>query len=293
MTTFSTLCGDKLENKGRFFDDAYKDKRQRLYAGGTSDGPGSMNMARIYAKKTKQKAQLASIDTALTVFRNDYGDYPPSEGATYEPFKPLNYCGAQKLCEALLGRDLMGFHPGTGWFPGDGVYDPTEQSLQQRTGRYLELATANAFKLGDLFKDTGVLEADTFVLCDVFGYKTIPLPPDGKKSAKAGAPILYYRANTAGMNIEQIYNFDDNNFMIQVKAVDDGNPESHPLYAGPGGQGRDFFYYGTPPITNIGYIQDPRITAKPWPYRPDSYLLITAGPDGLYGTADDIRNFGN
>lgn len=27
------------------------------------------------------------------------------------------------------------------------------------------------------------------------------------------------------------------------------------------------------------------------PYRPDSYLLISAGPDGLYGTADDIANY--
>ena len=30
-----------------------------------------------------------------------------------------------------------------------------------------------------------------------------------------------------------------------------------------------------------------------WPYRPDSYILISAGADGLYGTGDDITNFGN
>ncbi len=41
------------------------------------------------------------------------------------------------------------------------------------------------------------------------------------------------------------------------------------------------------------YIRDPKIEARVWPYRPDSYLLISAGADGLYGTPDDIRNFGN
>ena len=40
------------------------------------------------------------------------------------------------------------------------------------------------------------------------------------------------------------------------------------------------------------YIRDPRVQARPWPYRPDSYLLISAGADGIYGTNDDIRNFG-
>jgi hypothetical protein len=34
------------------------------------------------------------------------------------------------------------------------------------------------------------------------------------------------------------------------------------------------------------------VQARPWPYRSDSYLLISAGADGLYGTDDDIRNFG-
>ena len=40
------------------------------------------------------------------------------------------------------------------------------------------------------------------------------------------------------------------------------------------------------------YIRDPKVHARPWPYRPDSYLLISAGMDGIYGTDDDIRNFG-
>jgi hypothetical protein len=29
-----------------------------------------------------------------------------------------------------------------------------------------------------------------------------------------------------------------------------------------------------------------------WPYRADSFLLISAGEDALYGTGDDLTNFG-
>jgi hypothetical protein len=40
------------------------------------------------------------------------------------------------------------------------------------------------------------------------------------------------------------------------------------------------------------YIRDFKVQAQAWPHRPDSYLLISAGADGIYGTNDDICNFG-
>jgi hypothetical protein len=51
------------------------------------------------------------------------------------------------------------------------------------------------------------------------------------------------------------------------------------------GSSYDFFYRD--------YIRDPKVTATDWPYRPDSYILVSAGKDGEYGTDDDIRNFGD
>ena len=57
-------------------------------------------------------------------------------------------------------------------------------------------------------------------------------------------------------------------------------------------------YTGPPPIPNTyggsgtGYgIRDPKISSPKRPYNPDTYILISAGPDGYYGTADDIHNF--
>jgi hypothetical protein len=40
------------------------------------------------------------------------------------------------------------------------------------------------------------------------------------------------------------------------------------------------------------YITDTRLPATPTPYNAGSFILIGAGIDGLYGTLDDVRNYG-
>ncbi len=254
----------------------------------------ALALVRNIAKQTQQKAQFTTIELALTAFKSDYGDYPPSE---WNPVLSPDYCGAQKFAEALLGWDLMGFHPESAWRAdgkdkdgGDETYDKTRDddndnvpdTLNERRGQYLELTTANAFKLRDLFGagQTTPLEEDTFVICDVFGAKKITLAAG--QTAKAGTPILYYRANTASKKIvtggvnERIYNSEDNLPLINLKRAEDG--KDHLL-------GNEPFFYSEDGIIN------PKVTAMPWPHRPDSYILISAGADGEYGTSDDIRNF--
>jgi prepilin-type N-terminal cleavage/methylation domain-containing protein len=248
----------------------------------------AMSMVRRTAKETKQKAQFATISLALTTFKNDYGDYPGSDWALGS-----DYCGTQKLTEALLGWDLLGFHPKSDFRSngrnddGEFIYDANNPIFfDQRRGPYLELATTNAFRLGNisirnpgLFNNTGPLAPNTFVLCDVFGAQKVMLA--NGKTARAGTPILYYRANTSAKTIREIYNAPDNDALILIKQQADGR--IHPL-ADPRNQYQVFY---------DDYIRDPKISARPWPYRPDSYILISAGADGLYGTSDDIRNFGN
>jgi len=251
----------------------------------------AMSMVRRTAKETKQKAQFTTIGLALTTFKNDYGDYPRSDWLL-PPAPGSDYCGSQKLTEALLGWDLLGFHPKSDFrsngFNDDRVfiYDANNPVFfDQRRGPYLELATVDAFRLGNIsirypgmFNNTRPLAPNTFVLCDVFGAKKITLA--NGETVRAGAPILYYRANTSGKTIREIYNVQDNDALVQVKQQADN--KEHPLTR-PGGQFQYFY----------DYIRDPKISARPWPYRPDSYILISAGVDGLYGTGDDIRNFGN
>jgi len=264
----------------------------------------SLSMVRKIAKETKQKAQLTTIGLALTAFKNDYGDYPPF-------YYPLfsDYCGAQKLAEALLGWDLLGFHPDSAWradgydgglspegwltydpgktrdIDGDGILD----TLDERRGPYLELATTNAFRLSDLFGagNTGDLAEWPYVICDVFGVKKITLA--NGETVKAGTPILYYRANTSSKTLindeemfdNNIYNIHDNGYLVSLGRLKDGT--LHPLME------PSVFY------SMDGGVVDPKASTPTfsWPYRPDSYILISAGADGLYGTTDDITNFGN
>jgi len=245
----------------------------------------SLSAVKKMAKETKQKAQFATIGLALEAFKNDYGDYPPSDLRSV-------YCGSQALAEALLGWDLLGFHPNSAWRAdgldeqrGPGTYDPAQtrdingdgvpDTFDERKGPYLELANVGAFRLLDLFGTSALLVPDTYVICDVFGAKKISMA--NGKIVRAGAPILYYRADTSGKMIRTIYDAEDNLPLIFTKQVADF-PRDHPL------RRAGIFY---------DYIKNPKITARDWPYRPDSYILISAGADGLYGTPDDITNFGN
>jgi type II secretory pathway pseudopilin PulG len=268
------------------------------------------------AKETKQKAQFTAIELGLAAFKNDHGDYPPSHWWDSRPNAPppnrQDYCGAQKLAEALLGWDLLGFHPQSAW-QADGldlqrnpntVYH-TPDSLQKRRGRYLELETANAFQLGEtvpgladgLYTITSPLAPQTYVLCDVFGVNERKIRMSDGKMVTPGTPILYYRANPASMlheppqqdlTILSIYDARDNAPILGLgRLADTTKPPAsrrlHPLAAGVQTPSFEYFYE---------YIRDPRVQARPWPSRPDSYLLISAGMDGLFGTDDDIRNFG-
>jgi prepilin-type N-terminal cleavage/methylation domain-containing protein len=271
----------------------------------------SMNMARNAAKVAKQRVQLASIDQALLAFRNDYGDYPPSTLDT-DTTSGFSYCGAFKLAEALFGWDLFGFHPKSAW-KADGtdnaaipqlIYDfgnlNNTYNATPRKSRYLELETANAFHIGKanptfdgLFADVGTMNPKNYVLCDSFGRKTISV---GTTRVTAGMPILYFKADPSkmkfsfgGMPGSNIYEINDNYEIIIAKAIEDGQLDTsnpNPL----SWSGGKLFYDSSYKIIDQKIWMNG--TGKAWPHRPDSYILISAGLDGLYGTSDDITNFG-
>ncbi len=265
----------------------------------------ALNTVRRIARETKQKAQFATMELALEAFKNDYGDYPPSDWFNPPTF---DYCGAQKLTEALVGWDLRGFHPDSN-FRANGrndkglfIYDTNNVVfLDQRKDPYLELASANTFRFGtsgpgrldglfdySTLTSTCLLAPDTFVLCDVFGAKTV-ITPGRSRPVEAGSPVLYYRANTSSKNIDapayenRIYNFRDNYPILALRRLADWQkPFQYRLIH----RIEDFQQF-------YEYISDPKVSGRAWPYRPYSYILISAGADGLYGTSDDIRNFGN
>ncbi|OHB67718.1 MAG: hypothetical protein A2Y77_13805 [Planctomycetes bacterium RBG_13_62_9] len=291
----------------------------------------ALNKVQNTARDVKQKGQFTAIDLGLAAFRSDYGDYPPSfwwdPGS---PSLPQDYCGAQKLAEALLGWDLLGFHPDSAW-RGDGLdaargpdtYDPLQvypaavrqDNLKKRRDRYIELDVANPFRLREsavglrdgLFPDVTPLAFRTYVLCDVFEVPERKLQLDrldeAGRSAVPGTPILYYKANPASKTIntgeyrDRIYNIRDNSPLVSLGKLADWRlpiPQRNEHWLNGPLRVRPNPYFTANEYYFYEYLRDPKVQTGdlPWPYRPDTYLLISAGRDGLYGTPDDIRNFG-
>jgi hypothetical protein len=234
-----------------------------------------------YAAKIRQAAAFFALSAALELFANERGGYPPSDAN--DP-NGLPYCGAMKITEAMLGQDLLGFHP-SARFRVDGLDPRTGQLLYVATADSLQVRTHqrhvprdDAHRLADVYGrgNTGSLPAHVFVLCDVFERKR----PSGRRT---GMPILYYRANTARAahdvndpeNADNIYDYRDNHAIVALGVPGDPNAV-HPL-AEP-----RRFYLNT---------RSDKIVSESRPHRPDKFILLSAGKDGLYGTADDVFNF--
>ena len=270
---------------------------------------------RRMAKNTQQRVQFTNIDVALQSWKNDFGVYPPSN-YTDATGSATGYCGAQKLAIAMLGLDMRGYNPLT---PLGGI-DPVtsvdefygagtaeQNNADGRQERYLETGVARPFVLDsdstsgipglyDTTHLTGLI-GNGIALTDVFEVKSVATTrttPSGTivETARAGSPILYFRANVLGSHLVPlgdglsyadagaIYNYEDNQALVEAKHLADGKSSGYE-------DAGDFY----------PDIQDPRVPldgdGRAMPYRPDTYLLISAGSDGVYGTRDDIRNFGN
>jgi hypothetical protein len=159
--------------------------------------------------------------------------------------------------------------------------------LQARKGPYLQTENANAYRLSDIYGAAGtgdITPTSLFVLCDV--YNRVKNTTTGKG---IGMPILYYKADTSGINHDpnklptpagrngNFYDFRDN-YYITVLGMPWNPSAVHPMHTDP-----KIFYRNT---------KNEKITlTNGRPYRADSYILLSAGFDGQYGTPDDIFNF--
>jgi hypothetical protein len=232
-------------------------------------------------REVQLRAQLNAMNAGVKLTAYELDDYPPSE-ANDSTGRP--YCGVMKLTEALMGQDLRGFHIRSA-YRADGLDpnslvplyppEPGAANLQLRKGPFLHAENANAWRLVDIYGkgNTGSFAEDTFVLCDPYAR----MRPSGEKT---GMPILYYRADSSGTahdvlnpdNPQNIYHYRDNHALVLLGVPGQPGAE-HPL-ADP-----KRFYLN---------MQDRQTST---PYRRYSFILISAGQDGLYGTVDDICNF--
>jgi type II secretory pathway pseudopilin PulG len=253
----------------------------------------ALNQVRQFAKEVKQEAQFNSINVAIELFNSEFEGFPDSSATGPDGGA---YCGAMKLGEAMVGQDLMGFHPhsifksdGTD-YSGKQLYSITGPQIVDTTARkgpYLPIENANAYRLDDIYATTGNYTPSHFVLCDVFGRVT-----NRNTGRKIGMPILYYKANTANTkhnldnpdDPDNIYNYKDNQNLVLL-----GKPWDPP---GAGGTPHRLAVENNIPGVRFYWnTWNDQVTTTRRPFRSDTYILISAGNDGEYGTADDICNF--
>jgi len=274
----------------------------------------AVSAARKRAKIATTAATINAIGTGVETFRADMqigGNYPPS--GTDHPF-PLprvmsphtndliTTSGACLIAWALAGADLLG-SPGFRDLDGNGTWwdnmgkdqiyalDSNGQPVHKRYGPYVDVSK---------MKFPERRSEGEFVL---------PLDTQPTLSSTCfldafGQPILYYKANPGGARWvrENLMDPETPIYDLRHNAIITGDGNNPGLDFG---AGKDHFTGGygfvqpvdyaagtKPPLRSFGrMVWDPNVTAAPRPHRADSYILISAGPDGLYGTADDVANF--
>jgi prepilin-type N-terminal cleavage/methylation domain-containing protein len=272
----------------------------------------AMTLVKTYSKTVKQQAQFHAIDAGLQLFHDDFGNYPISDAMDRQKDGTqingnTQYPGGAKLAEAMLGLDLLGFHP---WsvFNKDGDTDKTSdfsgnlyprpapdppdsdpkyvENVRLRKGPYLDVTKVSTSTLKAIYN----ADVNDLVICDEF-----PRLTPGGSGKRVGMPVLYYKANTSNIKHAtkeaevptkpeddkgNIYNSMDNQSLIDL-----GIPWSPGSYHPIATNGID------KPLGFYTLTQNPKIGATARPYNQDTYILMSAGPDGLYGSKDDVFNF--
>ena len=233
-------------------------------------------------QRVHQNAHIYAMTAGLELYRIAFEDYPPSDAYDAER---MPYGGAQKLMEALLGEDGKGLHPDSQFSAsgtdanGTELYlpsTPTPENLESRLAIHSNLKNVTYARLKDIYGQnrTDTITGEAFVICDAYKHRHV-------NRKKGAMPVLYYRAHLDRTahdcnnpdNPNNIYDYRDNHALLGL-GVPGKSEAVHPLYADP-----NLFYRMTQNKT----------TGQPM--RQDSYILWSAGYDGLYGTRDDVTNF--
>ncbi len=210
------------------------------------------------------------------------------------------------------------------------VQTDIDASAARRKGPYMDLKDVGVFRLNAgisvpwypsngagtlaVSSETGetiYAGADDYpspVISDIFYKKVIQvanLDTGQEQGFRIGTPVLYFKANTdekqsrgydgEGTPITDyrhlIYNYEDNEAMFGLPQVTgpETDPEKNHHY-------RETYSEGTPSKdgSELFYddITNDKVDQYARPVNARTFLLISAGRDGIYGTGDDVTNFG-
>lgn len=313
---------------------------------------------RTQAKVVQTQGMFKALETGIQSYQAEQalgGSLPPSSGDNaadkklrweiadpkQETAEPIKIAGAQLLVHALVGSDGLGTpgfrdlnRDGLGWWNDThrtgcdsggasaapsgayGLDKATGQPCATRYGApgYVDEKMRDRLETIDDLKKEGKILNVADVDTDAKLGKKEPMFMD-----PFDLPILYYRANKAGVSIVSseatpgVFWQEDNAIITgSVK----GLVEATGLDFGAGKvtnfEGYHEIKDATQPTLTAGtpaavvtliresstfdhtfarFILDQKVTVKPTAVNADSYLLISAGPDSRYGTEDDITNW--
>lgn len=270
---------------------------------------------KVISKGLQQKSVFHAMTVGLELFSKDFDGYPISEARNQFG---VQMTGAQHLAEALLGRDWRGFEPRTGWFPMDDtafgtnvpidIYSDSAASLARRKGPYCEIKYGQVLMPLEVWSDKG--PSTIYLGNNAKPSERSPMITDvfnqnDTLAGRTGMPILYFRGDstklfrvdstrktivnpTPAQYRPWAYNFDDNLPVLQL-----------PWLRDPTKAGLDVHFKDPDDASkNQAQVFYERITQQAdstrdfyKPYNASTFLLISAGWDGIFGTKDDIVNY--
>lgn len=251
----------------------------------------ALHEVRMRARVSSEELSIATISSAVENFYNDMGYYPPSQqrepvvlqGPFNPGLTPFDQ-GAQRLVEALFGLDFIGYQAQSWYEVADGTGIPEAGTPigqngdpTKRWGPYLKRDSMNIKKMTQVHPDDSGNYSTATNVNPVFADKLDVSEPRA---------ILYYAANPSGNSIGAIYHYEDNMDITQDCIGGNSMYEAFDC-------DMDFWGFIWDPKT--GYDTNSGEYDPGWPSaRPmnaDTFILIGAGRDHLYGTKDDITNF--
>ncbi len=283
---------------------------------------------RVQAHKASTRAQLEAIAKGCEAFNSELGAYPRSRGEN--PFEGvgsgIDLSGAQWLGLQLCGPDFKGYvEPdrrndvaGSAGIDADdwlAWYDPAVDTDIQRLGPYVDVKGAIAQTPEIYARDAGGLTLSNGLSAGSSAWSNayIPFFVDTFQF-----PILYYAANAQAKrpytepSASTLGRYDqrdnaaitgsefisgEEGFDLGNGALDDGH--YHYFYnlgwtfgeSGLSDRPERNSFAGTTYDRGLFEQTLDGTLGKVWPQRPDSFILISPGHDGIFGSDDDVTNF--
>lgn len=285
----------------------------------------SVGAARTHAKVLDTRNFLSAITKACEMFRNDNNRYPQSTGKS--PFETGNVylSGAQWLFLQTVGADGRGVvkPDAANDSNNDGVIDSRDwlqwyslspRRTYSRTGPYIDVKPTN-FQTPEKYltinAEASAVPTSLKAGSSEWKNEFLPFFIDSFRF-----PILYYAANAAEQTnavwkggVPGVYDPSDNSQFTGGASGDGRYPSAENGWLLTSSRVDHAFKVNgfidskTQPAAEsfAGQIYDTKIfkttqrggsgPGRVWPRNPDTFLLISPGVDGRYGTADDIRNY--